>query len=141
MFGRVKHVRAGLNKFRHVWASLNRFGLEQTSLKYYRQVLREKFATKLTIRTRYQQQISRVLASFSNQRTLHECCCCWAFLKTNLQRSHSRLCMFFYVFPSAIVCSKTVIAYWTHDFAKSFKTKKRVSMIKYRLTDYKMLKL
>ena len=42
----------------------------------------------------------------------------------------------FYVFPSAIVCSKTLLAYWTLDFAKSFKTKKRVSVVLYRLTDY-----
>ena len=42
----------------------------------------------------------------------------------------------FYVFPSAIVCSETLLAYWTHDFAKSFKTKKRVSVVLYRLTDY-----
>ena len=40
------------------------------------------------------------------------------------------------MFPSAIVCSETLLAYWTYDFAKSFKTrKKRVIMIKYRLTD------
>ena len=44
----------------------------------------------------------------------------------------------FYVFPSAIVCSETLLAYWTHDFAKSFKTKKRVSVVLllYQLTDY-----
>ena len=41
----------------------------------------------------------------------------------------------FYVFPSAIVCSETLLAYWTHDFAKSFKTKKRVSAVLYQLTD------
>ena len=42
----------------------------------------------------------------------------------------------FYVFPSAIVCSKTLLAHWTHDFAISFQTKKRVSVVLYRLTDY-----
>ena len=31
----------------------------------------------------------------------------------------------FNVFPSAIVCSETLLAYWTHDFAESFKTKKK----------------
>ena len=49
----------------------------------------------------------------------------------------------FYVFPSAIiVCSETLLLQWIHDFAQSLKTrKKRVTVIKYRLTDYKMLKL
>ena len=41
----------------------------------------------------------------------------------------------FYVFRSAIVCSKTLLAYWTLDSAKGFKTKKRVSVVLYRLTD------
>ena len=38
------------------------------------------------------------------------------------------------MFPSAIVCSGTLLLHWTHDFAKCFKTrKKRVTVIRYRL--------